>query len=192
MDWLDQLEGSPTVEAPRTEVVGVVVPRFKKPRVPQMAPQDLVEVTPDGKLVVRVGDEVVDVSPRPLPKPPPGLSKQERISYSNERMEDQLADDCFKVITAAMKFAEIDDSGTPPPEWIEEYGEKEALIRYRLAVAGSMNVSEAPFALKMATQTMVAVLKARATRTAPRPLSLQLVQITAPLPAFPEKEMDHQ
>lgn len=188
MDWLDKLDKQVVEEAPRVEVIDRRPPKFIKERQTKRDNQ-LVEVSPDGKLLVRLGEETVDVSPRPLPFKA-STDFAEKKSFDNERMEDQLADDCFRVITSAMKFAEIDDSGNPPEEWVEQYGEKEARIRYKLAVAGSMNVSEAPFALKMATQTMVAVLKARASRSAPRPLSLQLVQITAPLPAFPEKEMD--
>ena len=120
------------------------------------------------------------------------LVGRKAIDRHIEVLEDTVFEDSLRVIGAALKFADI-DSPDPPAEWVDEYGDKEARVRHRIATFATMNAKDAPVALKLAATTLIGLTKARAMRgAAPKSLNVQLVQMSAPLPTFPVREIEEK
>ena len=72
-----------------------------------------------------------------------------------ENIEDELYREGCEILAANMAFADLtppkiefgDDAAPapgPPAEWVEQYGQKKAERRYRLAMAGWLSDSDAP------------------------------------------------
>lgn len=107
-------------------------------------------------------------------------------------IENELHMQSAEVVHGVLAFTDINPSDPDPPKkWVKTMGEERARKRMRLAQAGWMNAKEAPVALKVATQTFAGIVKARATeKSAPRALNVQVVQMSSPVPLFPELEVE--
>lgn len=119
-------------------------------------------------------------------------ARREYVKTRLEILEEEVLHDSLVLIGSAMRFAEIPEGGAVPEKWIEEYGEEEAKIRAKIAGFACMSNKDAPVALKMAVTAMLGIQKARSLRDTggTKTLNLQIVQITAPLPQFAEKEIE--
>jgi hypothetical protein len=108
------------------------------------------------------------------------------------RLEDELLVDSLAVVRGAIDFASLDpdDLDTIPPEWIETMGLKKATYHHRVARAAWSNAKEAPVGMKIAKDTAMGVIKAKATdRLAARPLNVGVIMM-APMQQFNELEVD--
>lgn len=82
-----------------------------------------------------------------------------------EEMEGQLFEQSSTILTSALDAFELEDGefqAEPPTEWIELYGEKGAKKRFRAAKAALLNSASAPVALKIASQLVTTMTKAKA------------------------------
>ena len=109
-----------------------------------------------------------------------------------DELEEEIYQDAIRVTGASLKFAEVDEESSEPPEaWILEHGLEEATVRHRIARYAQMNAKAAPVGLKMAVQTLQGMARARAERDqGPRTLNMQVVQVVAPMPQFEEQLHD--
>ena len=109
-----------------------------------------------------------------------------------QRLEDDLLERAMNIVDGSMAFSEIDPADEQPPkEWIAEFGEEGARRRMRVARASWMNAKEAPVGIKVAAQVAVGIMRANAQKnTGPKVLNIAVVQMTAPLPQFEEREIE--
>ena len=145
--------------------------------------KEVLEVQQDGTAIV-----VEDKKKAKLEK-----ARKERLARLAD-IEDELLDDSAEILKGIHKFHEVDaDTKEPPRAWVEELGIEGALKRLRVARAAWMGAKDAPVALKLASATATAVLKAKSTRDhkeAPR-FNVAVVQLTAgPMPSFPELDVE--
>lgn len=123
--------------------------------------------------------------------------KRQALTVAEEReralksIESELLRDSMEVVVDSLRFREITPGQEePPPAWIREVGEKRAIQRLRVANAGWMNKKEAPIAVQLAQVVAVGIIRSRATEKAgPKTLNVQMVQMSAPLPKFPELDV---
>lgn len=103
-------------------------------------------------------------------------------------LEAELFLESMQIVSDMNKFREIDPGQEEPPEaWTAELGYKAAKERLRSANAGWMSKKEAPIAVQVAQAVVIGISRSRATeKTGPRTLNVQVVQMSAPLPQFPE------
>lgn len=130
-------------------------------------------------------------------KPPTAIVGASPAYIQHQRltsMQDDLLERSLMVVDASMAFAEIDpESKKPPKKWVEDMGEQEALIRWRIARAGWMSAKDAPVGIKVASAVAVGIIKAKATEKAgPKQLNIALVQLSSPLPQFPEQDVEER
>ena len=128
----------------------------------------------------------------PLTKPK--MVEMEKRQAFLQGVEDDLLENSLTVLNDSLKFSEIDPGGAaPPPEGVEELGEKKAQARFRIAQASWMSAKEAPVGIKVAAQVATGILKARAAeRQGPRELNVSFVQMTAPMPQFKKVVIDEK
>lgn len=118
------------------------------------------------------------------------MSIQESNANEIRRIEDEIHLGAMDVVDGSISGFSLSPEDTEPPkEWIEAFGEKRAWIRFRAARAGQLNAKEAPVAIKVATQIMTGITKARSMeKAAPRSLNVAFVQMSPELlPQFPEQ-----
>lgn len=107
-------------------------------------------------------------------------------------IEDELLKKSLGIVESALDFVELDPENNDevPQEWIDELGEAEAVKRHRVARAGWLNAKEAPVAMKLAKDTAMGIVKARATdKLASRPLSVQVL-MPAPMRDYSTKDVE--
>jgi hypothetical protein len=100
--------------------------------------------------------------------------------------EEALLVRALEVSDSVLRFAEIDQDATEPPEeWVNELGKKGARERFRIAKAAWMGANEAPIGIKTSAQLAASIIKARSTeKAAPRQLNIGVVHLSAPIPTF--------
>lgn len=121
-------------------------------------------------------------------------ARQRELSVAEQRLneirsiEDGIHVSALQIIDDTMHAPKIEeDAEGPSEEEIAKYGKERAGERFRTARYGLMNAKEAPVFIKVATQIAAGITKARATeKQAPRSLNVAFVQMSAPLPEFPE------
>lgn len=138
-------------------------------------------------------------------KPP--MSSLERSERELQRIENEIVTEASEVVLSVLKFSDINpDAPTElPADWQEELDSLEQgsddhlramermSKRARVARAGWMSAKTAPVALSIAKSVLVGAMKARAQADqGPKHLNINLVSISAPLPVFPEKKVDHE
>lgn len=105
---------------------------------------------------------------------------------------DEIFSQCQQTLTGALRFADMPfDAQGPLPEWIEQYGEKEAERLFRLAKSGQLSSNQAPAGLKLAAQVALGIMKARATeKGGSKTLNMVVVEIGSNLNPreYPEEE----
>lgn len=130
------------------------------------------------------GSKLAEIVPAPIR----AVSQHARL----ERIQDDLLERSLAVVDGSVSFADIEPGALePPPEWIEQYGHEGAMRRLRVARASWMNAKEAPVGIKVAAQVAVGILRAKAQeKSGPKTLNIAVVQMTAPLPQFEEREIE--
>jgi hypothetical protein len=124
--------------------------------------------------------------------------KAKRLARMLE-LEDEIYQTAAGVLKAHLDFHLVTpDQVDPPPEWVEELGEKAARQRLAVAKSGWMPPSLAPAAIKTAGLTFAGISRARrqqAGALGPATLNVQL-QLPAPTaagmpgaPQYPKKEI---
>jgi hypothetical protein len=101
-------------------------------------------------------------------------------------LEDELLEESLRVISGAMRFADIDPMLTEPDEAFYERfkSDPDPVKLFRLMKYGQMNAAKAPAGLTLAQKTAVGILKARAgAKGDVKPLAVS-VQIVQSMPAF--------
>ncbi len=131
-----------------------------------------------------VTGEIVPVAPL-LP-----VAQQKQVAL--RRIEDQLLDDVTGIMSGVLKAADIpDEDEGVPPEWVAQYGQKEAEKRHRLARYGKMSRKEAPVALFLAQGVHSSIIKARSTEKAGnRVLNVTMVNFPKANVEYPRRKLD--
>jgi len=103
-------------------------------------------------------------------------------------IEDRIQAGALEVIEDSMWWRSLDpEAESPPEEWIAELGRERARQRFRVAKANWMSAKEAPIGIRTATLVSMGITKARAMeKQVPKSLNVAFVQMSAPLPEFPE------
>ncbi len=134
------------------------------------------------------------------------MSIEQVREQTMKSLEAELFLESMQVVTESLKFREIDaplkdENGNeyfaqnqPPAHWVEELEERfpgrgveMAEQRLRCAQAGWMSKKNSPVAVQVAQAVAIGISRSRASEKAgPRTLNVQVVQMSAPLPQFPE------
>jgi len=123
------------------------------------------------------------------------LPKKDALALQQDRLQelqDQLLERSLSIVDSSMRFADIDPTTTEPPQaWIDELGMDGAKVRLRVAQSAWAAAKDAPVGIKVASSVLVGILKAKATeKQGPRTLNVAVVHMTAPMPQFPEQEIE--
>ena len=111
--------------------------------------------------------------------------------------EDKLLDQCIKTVEGILDFSALgfDETGKVdenqlPIEW-SLLTPSEKARKIRLAKYGCLPSADIPHGAKMAHQTLVGIIKARATENSgTRILNLEVSTFPAPAPLAPDKTLD--
>jgi hypothetical protein len=135
----------------------------------------------------------------------PKQSELVRVERGLKALENELYTESAEILYSGVKYAfDLDfESKEMPAAWLEELDAcpKEAQPakieelgrRRRIAQAAMMSNKDAPIAFRLAQQTFVGMQKARAMEgNGNRTLNVNVVSITAPMPVFEEKEIEHE
>lgn len=88
--------------------------------------------------------------------------KREERMARIEEIENEVFEHCAGIAQAFLSFHEVTpNQAEPPPEWVEQYGEKAAQQRLNVAKAGWLPPSHAPAAVQNAFKAMVGVSRGR-------------------------------
>lgn len=158
-----------------------------------------------------VDESLVSSSPAPFPPQTQVINRPKRreISVEEKRervlknLESDLLRQSMEVVSDTMRFREVApptvdpesgatlwDDDSVPEEWVRELGQEKAEERLRVARAGWMDKKTAPIGVQVAQVLAVGIIRSRATEKAgPRTLNVQVVQMSAPLPQFPELDL---
>lgn len=107
--------------------------------------------------------------------------KEQRLARI-EQLEDEVFEQSVSTVQEFLAFREIrHDQTEPPPQWVEMYGEEEALRRLNLAKAGWLPASISPVGVKVALAAMNGISRGRAYRVKVTQNNLN-VKIALPAP----------
>lgn len=104
----------------------------------------------------------------------------------------EIVDGVTRVSKDILHFADIEPTDeAPPEEWVAELGHADAMRRLRTAKYALMSPKEAPVALKIIAQFGGNIIKAKAAeRNVTNELHIERVYLTAPVPTYPELEIE--
>lgn len=133
--------------------------------------------------------EIVDR--RPLVGLERAKSAAEERANELRSLEDQIHKNALTIIDDSMYWTHVSPHQEKPPQaWVDELGEAGARRRLITARMNHLSSREAPVGIKTAGLVAMGITRARSTeRQAPRSLNISLVQMSAPLPEFPELEI---
>lgn len=102
-------------------------------------------------------------------------------------------------ILAVADFDFSDESGLtePPPEWVTEYGDKEAWRRFRIAKMANMPGKDVPFGVKFAARIVTSSLTGNKD-AAPKTLNVVSIalpnvhQMESPIDVYPRVSIDEK
>lgn len=133
------------------------------------------------------------------------VDEREEAQKGLRRLEDGIFERSMVVIDGVLHFAEIDDpyeniDPNLPPDveqklaipqtWIDELGLEGATRRYRMAKAAYRATKDAPVGIRVASQVMTGIVKARATERSQRvALNVGVINMSAPLPQFETRKV---
>lgn len=143
----------------------------------------LAPLSGDAQLAARPSSSVVTPSQAKLAK------EHAKVEEELRDIENQILKRSLSVVHSAISFAEIDEHElTVPQEWIDEYGEKEATKRFRIAQGAWRSTKEAPNGILVAMKIAGSIVQARsAEKVAPKALSITWIQNQNVTPAeYPE------
>lgn len=120
------------------------------------------------------------------PKKPISIEQQREQTLKS--LEADLFLESMQIVSDSFKFREIDPGQQEPPEaWVRDLGHEKAMERLRSAQAGWMSKKDSPVAVQVAQAVVIGISRSRASeKQGPRTLNVQVVQMSAPLPQFPE------
>lgn len=110
-------------------------------------------------------------------------------------IEADLFQQAMAVTLDSLRAPQIDPTAEEPPqEWVDELeylspgrGYELAMERFRTARAAYMSKKDSPVYIQVAQAIAVGISRSRAQLSAgPKTLNVQVVQMSAPLPEFPE------
>lgn len=116
------------------------------------------------------------------------LSVEQQREQTLKSLEADLFLESMQIVADSFKFREIAPGQNEPPEsWVAELGYQKAMERLRSAQAGWMSKKDSPVAVQVAQAVVIGISRSRASEKAgPRTLNVQVVQMSAPMPVFPE------
>ena len=116
------------------------------------------------------------------------LSVEQQREQTLRSLEADLFLESMQIVADSFKFREIEpNQKEPPEEWVQELGYKKAKERLHSAQAGWMSKKDSPVAVQVAQAVVIGISRSRATeKSGPKTLNVQVVQMSAPLPQFPE------
>ena len=116
-----------------------------------------------------------------------GITRQEGL----RKTEDHVLSQAMTVVGGAIDFAELDPKNIEaiPEGWVEEYGEKAAKKRVRMAQAGLMPAKEAPVGIKLAAQMVTGIIKARSTEGKAQTFNIGIQVFQGQRASYAEKEV---
>jgi len=141
-------------------------------------------------------DEPEPITAEIVPAPPKHISRKERVEERLAELEASIYEDSLQTVDDILKFADVEPEqlkeGERPPEvWVEKLGLEGAKRRLRVAKYALLPKKDAPVGISVACNLVAAISNARAkTQQGPKTLNVQFVQISAPLPVFPEIEVE--
>lgn len=106
------------------------------------------------------------------------------------KIEDELFQDAAAVIRGGLRAIDLETEAEGPlripPEWIQQFGDKEAKRMFRAAKYALNNAREAPVLLKIASDTFSGIAKARATeKSGPKTLNMVVAEMpSVDLPVY--------
>jgi hypothetical protein len=129
-----------------------------------------------------------------------GVAQEETL----KELQDEVFHGGLVTVRDMLNFREVDpsksfkanpDNGVEQDpifvEWCAEFGEEEALKRYRVAAASWAPDKETPMAIKEAAKLTVGIMKARAVeKGGTRVLNVGTVNMSADIPKLPEVEIE--
>lgn len=128
------------------------------------------------------------------------MNRRQRHLEDIAEAEDRVHMTAVGILEATLDFHLVEpDQVIPPEDWVEQYGEKVAIQRLRVARAGWMPAGKAPIALRIAPAVVVGIAKARGQQAASRqPIEVNArIALPAPTSAehpgpveYPTKEID--
>lgn len=127
--------------------------------------------------------EVEVVTPPEVPKR--RNADEDRLALFKQ-LEDEILQESAAIVRGALDFYRLGEEHAdgPPPEWIDELGEEAAWDKFRIVLAANQSAAKAPVGLKLAQQTMLGIIRARATeKAAPRSLNVAYVYVNQAPPA---------
>lgn len=118
-------------------------------------------------------------------------SSEDLAAERIKTLENSLFERSMTIVDAALSFADFDDLENVPQDWVEKYGMEEAERRFRIAKEARLPNKDAAAGLGMARAVAIGIARTRSMeKQGPKTLNVQFVQLTAPLPQFPEKELE--
>lgn len=124
-----------------------------------------------------------------------------KIERGLKKLENELFEECTEVVHSSIGHTFDLDPGNPqqmPAKWLQELEDGEVTLeqlekRRRIAQAAWLSPKEAPVALQIAAKVLGGMQKARAlSDQGAKTLNVNVVTINAPMPAFEEKEIEHE
>ena len=141
-------------------------------------------------------DDLDDAPAEIVLAPTVELSRAEKADAALDTIQDSIFRESLQVVDDGLHFADIEpdmlkEGGKPPPEWVEELGQKGAERRMRVAGYCLAPKKDAPMGISLAASTVAAISNARArSNQGPKTLNVQFVQISEPLPVLEVMEVD--
>jgi hypothetical protein len=123
------------------------------------------------------------------------LARQEQLG----EIEDAIFERSLSVIDATIGFADIEpNQETPPPQWVEQYGQEAAERRLRIARMAWLPKSQAPAGQELAMRYVAGYTRARGMKISATQNNLNVtIALPAPTsshagapPQFPEKDIE--
>lgn len=127
----------------------------------------------------------------PVHVPTGKIQLQREAELKIERMTDEILSESLGTLQGALQFSELTgDEESPPEDWVERLGEKEARKRFNLAMDARKPAAHAPFGLKLAKDVALGIMKTRSEKQVPTSLNVQFVQFQLPTVTYPKKKVD--
>ena len=88
--------------------------------------------------------------------------KEQRLARI-EQLEDEVYEQSAAIVQEVLAFSQVThNQDEPPPEWVERFGEAEALRRLNMAKAGWLPASISPAGFKLALAALSGISRGRA------------------------------
>lgn len=124
-------------------------------------------------------DAILGLEDAPLAEVVTQAEVEKAAESKIDAVKNRLLEQAAEIVSGALSWPELEKGQEgPPQEWVERLGPKKAMAAYRCALAGTMPSSDAPVAVKMASQILIGILKSHADRDKVPQLHIQMVQLS--------------